>query len=430
MLVHLPYGPTETIPLEIPDGNLIGVLEPPEVEGADDEGALIRQALDNPIGTEKLEAMVRPGMKVAIVISDASRPNVEAKIVPELVTRLAAAGIPQEDLIFGIGTGAHRPATREELIDMLGEELLERATIVNHRAGIDPMADLGYTSQGYPIKINKAIVEADFKIAIGVVLPHPFAGYSGGGKAIAVGVASAETIASTHTPETLEHPNTGLGVLEGNPMYLGSLEMARAINLGMLINATVLPDGRLVDVVAGEVGQAHGELVRRSADVMFKVPFPEPADIVVVSSGYPKDGNLYHGMAEGVCIVAGDANPTPCVRKKGTIILVSPMEEGVYNEVFARCLQEGETPAEVMAKILRDGVSQPGQHRAYGVAKILVDHEVICAQSQMDPQLLESMHLKAMDSAQGALAYALEKHGPQAKVLVLLNSHRLVPVQA
>src|SRR5690606_32439451 len=134
---------------------------------------------------------------VAIVISDASRPNIERKILPHLLAELESAGVGLEDLIFGIGTGAHRPATEEELVEMLGEEVCRRSTIINHQAGVDPMVDLGWTSQGYPIKINRAIVEADFKIAIGTVLPHPFAGYSGGGKAISVGVASAETIAST-----------------------------------------------------------------------------------------------------------------------------------------------------------------------------------------------------------------------------------------
>ena len=429
MEIALPYGRDEQIVINVPDANLAGVLSPPDVKGAADEDELISKALGNPIGAPRLRDVVRRGMRVAIVISDASRPNIERKILPHLLAELESAGVGLEDLIFGIGTGAHRPATEEELVEMLGEEVCRRSTIINHQAGVDPMVDLGWTSQGYPIKINRAIVEADFKIAIGTVLPHPFAGYSGGGKAISVGVASAETIASTHTPETLEHPRTGLGILDGNPFYLASLEMARKINLGLLINATVDPEGRLVDLVAGEVEAAHRELVRRSADVMFKVPFDEPADIVVVSSGYPKDGNLYHGVAEGVCIVAGDANPTPCVKKGGTIILVSPMEEGVYNQVFGRCMREAKDPKGVMEQVLKEGVTEPGQHRAYGVAKILLDHEVICAQSRMDPDELRSMHFKAMDSAQEALDLALAKHGPGAKVLVLQNSHRLIPVQ-
>lgn len=428
MEIALPYGRDEQVMINVPDSNLAGVLSPPNVKGVADEEELLRWALKSPIGAPPLKDVVRGGMRVAIVTSDASRPNVERKILPHLIRELESVGVGLEDLVFGIGTGAHRQATQAELVDMLGEDVCRRSTIINHQAGVDPMVDLGLTEQGYPIKINRAIVEADFKIAIGTVLPHPFAGYSGGGKAISVGVASAETIASTHTPATLEHPRTGLGLLEGNPFYLASLEMARKINLGLLVNATVDPDGRLVDLVAGEVEAAHRELVRRSADVMFKVPFDEPVEIVVVSSGYPKDGNLYHGVAEGVCIVAGDANPTPCVKKGGTIILVSPMEEGVYNQVFARCLKEAKDPREVMERVLEEGVTEPGQHRAYGVAKILLDHEVICAQSRMDPDELRSMHFQAMASAQGALDTALAKHGPKAKVLVLQSSHRLIPV--
>ncbi len=110
--------------------------------------------------------------------------------------------------------------------------------------------------------------------------------------------------------------------------------------------------------------------------------------------------------------------------------MVSPMEEGVYNQVFGRCMKDAKDPKEVMERVLEEGVTEPGQHRAYGVAKILIDHEVICAQSRMDPAELRSMHFKAMDSAQEALDMALAKHGPGAKVLVLQNSHRLIPVRA
>src|SRR5690606_6359549 len=179
----------------------------------------------------------------------------------------------------------------------LGPELFGRLRVVNHSVKESPLVDLGVSSHGFPIKANRLVAEADVKIVLGTVLPHPIAGYSGGGKGTTIGVGAAETIAQTHIPEVLEHPRVALASLDGNPFFETMLEGARRLGVDWIINAVVDPQERLVDVVAGDVAAAHRALIERTAEPAFVVPFQEPAEVVVVSAGHPKDDNLYHVAA-------------------------------------------------------------------------------------------------------------------------------------
>ena len=426
MRIHLPYG-KETRSIDIPERQILGILKPPQVERLLDEEEVIRAALENPIGTARLRSIARGKRRIAIIVSDASRPNIERKVLPLLLEELRETGIRPEDVTCVIGTGAHRAATQAEIIDRLGPELARRTNVIIHSCTAGPLVNLGHTSQGYPIHVNEAVVQAEVKVAVGVVLPHPIAGYSGGGKGLLIGVGGAETITSTHTPEILEHPGTGLGMIDKNPFYQAALEAARMLPLDFIVNAVVDERGKIIDITSGDVSLAHRALIERTADRAFKVPFPAPADIVIVAPGPPKDSNLYHAIAEGVCVVAGDALPVSCVKKGGTVILVAPMEEGIYNESLYLYLAD-RGPAAVVERARREGVSEPGEHRAFGVAKVLLDAEVVVAEPCMDPNIFPSIHMRSFPSLEEAFRYARNKHGPDYRVLAFAYSHRLIPI--
>jgi len=427
MKINLPYG-RETRSIDIPESRILGILRPPQVKEPPDEGKAIRAAFENPVGTKRLMDLAKGKRRITIIVSDASRPNIERKVLPFILEELKEAGVSLKDLTFVTGTGAHRPATQAEVLERIGEGLAHQAKVINHNAKAGHLVDLGHTSQGYPVYINEAVVQADLKVAIGVLLPHPIAGYSGGGKAVLIGVGGTDTITATHTPEMLEDPGTGLGMIDTNPFYQAASEAARMVPLDFIVNAVVNEDGEIIDIASGDVSLAHKALIERTADRVFKVPFPSPADIVIVAPGPPKDSNLYHALAEGVCVVAGDALPISCVKKGGTVILLAPMEEGIYSESLYHYLADKRGPAAVVEKARREGVSEPGQHRAFGLAKVLLDAEVIVAEPCMDPDIFPRIHMKSFPSLEGAFRYAKEKHGPDFTVLALAYSHRLIPV--
>lgn len=427
MQVDLPYGRDGIISVDVPDKNLLGVLSRPAVERLKDDVQAVEEALRHPVGTTRLRDMVSEESKVAVIINDATRPNIERTVAPVVMDELKAGGASDSNVVFVVANGAHRLATAKEIKDKLGT-LLERVRIENHDAERDEMVDLGRTSLGFHASINKIVAQADIKVAIGTVLPHPIAGYSGGGKAIAVGVASSKTIASTHTVEMLDNSNTGLGLPKGNPFYEVSLEIARLAKLDFIVNCITNEQEEIADIIAGDVELAHNMIIQRTGKRVFEVNFPHPADIALVSVGHPKDTNLYHVSAEGICVVAGSALPVPCVKNGGAIIVVSPVNEGIYNQVYYNWLTSSARIDEVIEKLKEKPIVSPGQHRAYGVACVLRNVDVIIAESHLDHEVIRKAHMIPMDNAQAALRWALDKHGPCAGVLVITNSHRLIPI--
>jgi len=427
MPIAMPYGPG-TLDVEVPEQNILAILEPPVVAPVAAIEDAIRASLISPLGTKPLGQLVRPGMKVSIAISDASRPNIEKWILPVVLEELDQAGVNNESITILVGTGSHRPATPEEIAAKLGSRA-GSVQVLNHFSATSPLVDLGRTSDGFPALVNRYFCEADLKIAIGTVLPHPIAGYSGGGKAIAVGLSSSATISSIHTPATLDDPRTGLGKVEGNPFIQFGYDAARLAGLDLLINAVVNENEEIIDVVCGEVETAHQTIIKRSARLVYEVEFPAAADIVIVAAGHPKDNNLYHVAAEAVGVVAGNGVQYPCVKKGGTIIVVSPMAEGIYNETMFTYLSKA-SPAEVVRELRTAKIDRPGMHRAYATAQILCEHEVIFAETQLDPEITRRVHIKPMATVAAALEYALAKHGSDATILVVKNSYRLVPIRA
>lgn len=426
MIINLPYGKAGHKTITVPDQNLLGVLEPPNLPPVADEAVTVRAAMAQPIDSPRLQELARPGMTVAISISDGSRPNIEKRTMPYVLQELRQAGIADRDITIIVGNGSHRPASDEEIRAMLGDEV-DRLQVLNHFSDSSPLVHLGKTPGGFDVIINKHYVEADLKIAIGTVLPHPIAGYSGGGKAVAVGLSSAATIAGIHTPATLDHPGTGLAKMKGNPFLQFMYDAAEMVPIDFLINAVMTEDEQLVDVICGKVKPVHEALIARTASKAYEASFPRPADIAIVSVGFPKDANLYHICAEGICVAAGQAVIQPVVKKGGTIIIVSPMGEGIYNHVMYDQLRSG-TPAEVAERLRHAQIDRPGMHRAYGVASVLLDNEVIFADTLLDPQIAKAVHCKPMATVDEALEYCFAKHGLNAEILVLKNAYRLVPV--
>lgn len=425
--ILMPYG-MGFLPTKLPEQNIIGILEPAPVPPLLDAMAAIKAALAAPLGARALYELARPGMRVSIAISDASRPNIEKRILPVVLEELNQAGVSNEDITIIIGTGSHRPATPEEIAAMVGDNA-GNIRVLNHFSDASPLVNLGHTSGGYPALVNRYFYEADLKIALGTILPHPIAGYSGGGKAIAVGLSSRETISSIHTPATLDDPRTGLGKIQDNPFIQFGYDVARLAGLDLLINAVVNEKEEIIDVACGEVEKVHQVLIERSARRVYEVEFSAPADIVIVSAGHPKDNNLYHIAAEALGVVAGNGVQYPCVKKGGSIIVVSPMAEGIYNETMFQCLSKA-SPAEVVRELRTAKIDRPGMHRAYATAQILCEHEVIFAATKLEPEITRQVHCTPMATVAAALDYALARHGRAASILVVKDSHRLIPILA
>lgn len=424
MEIKIPYGRKEHITVTVPKHNLVGVFSSPGPAPLKDEHYAIAESLACPCERAPLNELAKNKKNAVIAVTDYSRPNIESKVLPYLVKELNDGGITDDKITVLIGPGSHRASYEEEIKEKLGS-LYGRIQTVVHSAFKSETKDLGTTSFGHPVKINRQFFEADLKVVLGTLLPHPFAGFSGGGKMVSVGIASAETIASTHRPSILDHPQASFGIIEENPFYLSSLEMARMAGVDFLVNGIMDSEGRLCSIKCGDVEKAHFELVH-SARKFFEVPVSEKADVLVVSSGYPKDSSLFHVAGMGICAAAGAAVKDPCVKKGGRLIIVSPMEDGIYNHTFYNTLAAYPSPKDVVDAVSQFREFEPGHHRAYGVAQVLEDYDVVIAQPKLEGEIFRKIHLKFEESTQKAINDGLKDYGNNARIAFLHYSHRMI----
>src|SRR5271157_2987691 len=224
----LPYD-KKRIPVEIEDRNFAGSLVS-KVESYQpglSQQDLVEASLDHPIGSPRLEELVRGKKNIVIIHSDHTRP-VPSKIITPILLRRIRAAQPDANIKNLVATGFHRRSTRQELIDKYGQEIVDHEQIVMHVSTDDAsMVRIGALPSGGECIVNRVAAEADLLLAQGFIEPHLFAGFSGGRKSVLPGIASCHTILANHCAEFINSPNTRPGILENNPIHKDMLYAAK-----------------------------------------------------------------------------------------------------------------------------------------------------------------------------------------------------------
>ncbi|WP_175638463.1 nickel-dependent lactate racemase [Metabacillus schmidteae] len=328
MKTTLLYG-KEGLTLNLPDKTF--VVEPNNLAGLENDMEALKTALNNPIGTPSLKEMVKPTDKVAIAISDITRPTPNHKLIPALLEELKH--VPLENFVIINGTGTHRDQTREEFIQMLGEWVVDNIRIINnHCHDKETHVNLGKSKFGCDVYLNKEYVEADFRIVTGFIEPHFFAGFSGGPKGIMPGIAGIETIMTFHNARMIGDARSTWGNMVENPVQEMTREVNKMCKPHFMLNVTLNREKEITAVFAGELYEAHDrgcEFVKEHAMIRCEERF----DVVITSnSGYPLDQNLYQA-------VKGMSAAHKIVKKGGTIIVASECSDGLpdhgnYSKIF------------------------------------------------------------------------------------------------
>ena len=414
MEISLKYG-TTSASCHLPDRTLLGVLRPNrEITGVSGP-AEVRRSLADPIGAKPLGQLVRSGMKVAVITSDITRPVPSHVILPEVLDELRAAGIDREDITVVFALGSHRPQTEAEKRALVGDRIYSEYRCLDH----DPedCVPLGYTANGTPIEVFRPVVEADFRVCVGNIEYHYFAGYSGGYKAIVPGVCTPAAIQKNHSKMT--EAGALAGNLDGNPVR-EDLESAYPLcPADFIVNVILNSKKEIIHCVSGHYIQAHREGCRY-IDNLNKIPVAEKADIVLVSAGgYPKDINMYQAQK------ALD-NAKHAVRDGGIIVWAAECGEGFGQPVFESWMVEYEKadPAEKIRQEFR-----LGGHKAAMIALVLRRAKVFLV-SAMDPEVIKKTGITPYPDIDLALKDALAMMGPGAKVLVMPNGGSTLPYVA
>ncbi len=408
MEISLPYGMQQR-QISVPESTV--VIRSHAAMPLPDPHAAFAEAVHAPLGTASLASLIRSTDRVAIAISDITRPTPNHLLVPWILETLAF--VPREQCAILVGNGSHRAMTRAELVQMLGEEIVASVPIVNHSAtDVGMLAYLGETASGVPVWINRHYLEADVRIVTGFIEPHFFAGFSGGPKGVIPGLAGLETIQALHSAALIDHPQSTWMELDANPIHQ---EIHATVDLcppEFLINVALDPAHQITGIFAGEYRAAH-----RAGCAALSQDAPAVAQagfdlVITTNAGYPLDQNLYQS-------VKGMTAAARLVRPGGAIVLLAECRDGLpdhgsYQQLLARAAS---TKA-LLATIHQPGFQMPDQWQAQKQA-LVQEHAQVYLHSSLADQVVRDSLLTPAPDLQATIDTLTTGFGPQCRVAVL-----------
>lgn len=443
MEIELAYG-REGARIRVPDENLVAVVEPDWPSVLAQPQTAVAEALARPVDEPPLAAVLaeRAGsrsrtvgaaewrsdwhnFRTVIITSDLTRPCPHRDLLPPILRALHEAGIPPDCVTILIATGLHAPMVGEAARRLLGTAVVSKYRVVNH-FGHRPVTlqRLGETPGGTPVALAREWVDADVRIATGVIEPHMMAGFSGGRKAVCPGVAGDETVRALHAPRFIEHEQALPGVLEGNPTHEEALAVARFAPPHFTVNVTVDRAGRLTGVFAGSMEAAHEAGVAFLREHIAR-PVPQVCDILVTTNGgWPLDATYYQcqkGLLTGLPILA----------RGGTFLFAAACEDGLGQREFTDLCFRYRTLDEFMAAITApDAEVIKDQWALQNLAKAARWGKIVFWSDKLDWEDQQHLFVTPVRSLEAGLQWGFEKHGPDARVAVMPHGPYVLPYVA
>jgi nickel-dependent lactate racemase len=280
--------------------------------------------------------------------------------------------------------------------------------------------ELGTSSAGTPLQVNRAVVEADVVIGLGAIVPHHIPGYSGSSKIIQPGVCGPRTTAETHMLSCEGGGDSFLGI-EDNPVRRDMDDMADRVGMKTIFNVVMDSEGRVTGLFCGEMRAAFREGVQ-AARKIYGVEFRETPDIVVANS-YPCDLDFWQSHKS-------QYPAQRMVKPGGTIVVCTPAPEGV-SPVHTDLLEYTAWPSAEIKAAYRAGRLKNGVASALAVAWALVREKasVITFSPGIPPEHKEKLGHTHAPGVQWAVDEALRRQGPDARVAVLTHAPDLLPVR-
>ncbi len=423
MRVHLNYGRGQRA-VDLPDDLDVTLIAKQAMPLLADPAGAMERALARPEGCPPLAEEAARARRACILICDFTRPVPNGVILPPLVRTLLDAGMEPAQITVLVATGLHRPNEGDELAALVGDPwVLETVRVENHFARTD--ADhvlLGTTGRGTVVRLDRRFAEADLRIATGLVEPHFMAGWSGGRKVIAPGVAYAETITTFHSARFMEHPNCTNCVLEGNPLHEEQLEIMAMLGGARAVNSVIDDERRIAFLNYGEVVASHASAVR-FAEEFCTVSVDRRFNTVLTSAaGYPLDATYYQ-------TVKGMVGPLDILAPGGDLIVASACSEGFGSAHFAdaqrRLVAEG--PDRFLEEISGKSHAAIDEWQTEMQLRPMRAGTVHLFTEGLAPEERALTGVRMTESLPGAVAESAARHG-DPRVAVIPEGPYLVPV--
>ncbi len=398
----------KTVDLELSES--AALLEMKKMEALPDPSGAILNALSNPIESPPLREIAQERKNACVVISDFTRPVPNKIILPLLLKEIEQSGINRENITILIATGMHRPNLGKELEYLVGREIMENYAIVNHYCRKSEEYRKVDEIDGAPIEVNKYYLDADLKILTGLIEPHFYAAYSGGGKAILPGISSFETMKFMHSYKMIDHPNVTNCLLEANPFHEYVVRVTELVGADFILNVVINKERQIAGVFAGHYNHAH----LAGCDMVYRhsvVPVEQPFDLIVTSGGgYPLDATFYQISKALIC--AKDI-----LKKGGDIVVSCECREGIGGPEFCDILRSEISPQEFFTGYCDPKDFVIDQWCAQNIYQAL-DHagRVYIHSSGLSKEDLEKMGITKIENLQETVSRLLEDNEKAAVI--------------
>jgi len=338
MNINMKYGKTG-LSLDLPEDIDVTLIQKKAMPVLKDPEGAIKAAFANPVNCKTLREEAKGCRSCCILICDITRPVPNGLILPPLIKELIEAGIAPDSITVLVATGLHRPNEGNELRELVGSDwVLGTVTVANHFARRDGDHEyIGTTSGGIEARLDRRFIQSDLRIVVGLVEPHFMAGYSGGRKIVAPGIAHEKTIREFHCARVLEDCRAANCIIEGNPLHSAQVEVVQMVGRCLAVNMVIDEDHRISFVNFGRIEESHLEavsFVRPYAEIRLKTRFKT---IVTSAAGYPLDKTYYQ-------TVKGMVGALDVLEPGGDLIIVSACSEGIGSPEYAEaqvCLTDG-----------------------------------------------------------------------------------------
>jgi nickel-dependent lactate racemase len=408
---RLDYG-RGALTLSVPERWQTDVLEKHPVPVLSNPVSVLERGLEQPIDSAPLRQLARDRRDAVIVVSDRTRPVPNAVLLPPILDALRSAELPSEAVTIQVATGLHRPNTPAELDEMLGTEIARSVRIVQHDArDSDSHANLGISTGGIPIRIDRSFMQSDLRIITGLIEPHLMAGYSGGRKAVCPGLAAVETIRVAHGPAMLEG-HIGPGIVAGNPLHRDLVEIMRRVGVDFLVNVALDRERRIAGVFCGHPEAAH-EAGMAFVERESLVALDDYADVVIASGGGdPLDATFYQA-------IKGISAASAIVRPGGVILLCASLSEGIGSASFEKLLRESQSPEHFERRLADDQFFAVDQWMVQHLCQAHRRARIMLFTDGLPPEAVRELMVDAVASPEEGLERALAGLGSDARIAIL-----------
>jgi nickel-dependent lactate racemase len=421
MLVELAYGRSGLSVEVSPEAD---VIEPRYVPGLIDEADAIRSALRTPTAGLPLRDRVPRGASVGISVCDVTRPFPGRRVLPVLVDELQShhAG----PITIFIATGTHRTCTPGELEQMLGPDVPRTCRIVRH----DAFDTARHRQVGTvldtetPVLIESAFLDQEVRITTGFIEPHFFAGFSGGPKMVAPGLAALQTVLDLHSAARIGHPHATWGITLGNPVHDAVRHIAMQVGVAFNLDVTLNREHAITNVFSGELFTSHAAgcvYARATAMAAVRAPY----DVVLTTnSGYPLDQNLYQS-------VKGMSAAAQIVRPGGSIIVASECSDGLpAHGGYGDLLRQAVGPDAFLKRLLDPDFSVHDQWQVQVQAQIQRKAKVFVKADGLSGDEVRGAWFEPVEDVGECVRRQLAAAGAGASLAVLPQGPQTIPYVA